>query len=284
MPLGMDFQRSAGVSRVLLVALLGLAVTPMLALRLGPGFGQAAPAPTSVPGAAASTGSKTAKAAQPSPASKRTKTAHRAKAKVAETARMPERPPDPPPPDWPANDPAKPASVDWDGRDLSIAATNASLQQILADVSTATGLKLEGSGADQRVYGTFGPAPARDVLSQLLEGSNYNVLMIGDSGQGPSSASTPPPATRPTGSSPTPPASSPAANGEARQGAEDEAPEDAEPADQQDLNLHKPFGAPPSQPGLTRTPQDIMQEMQQRQQQLQQQQQTQPLPGQSPNP
>ncbi len=278
MPLGMDFQRSAGVSRVLLVALLGLAVTPMLALGLGPGFGQAAPAPTSVPGAAASTGSKTAKAAQPSPASKRTKTAHRAKAKVAETARMPERPPDPPPPDWPANDPAKPASVDWDGRDLSIAATNASLQQILADVSTATGLKLEGIGADQRVYGTFGPAPARDVLSQLLEGSNYNVLMIGDSGQGT------PRRLVLTSKSAHASASSPAANGEARQGAEDEAPEDAEPADQQDLNLHKPFGAPPSQPGLTRTPQDIMQEMQQRQQQLQQQQQTQPLPGQSPNP
>jgi len=27
-------------------------------------------------------------------------------------------------------------------------------------------------------------APARDVLSELLDGSGYNVLMIGDQGQG----------------------------------------------------------------------------------------------------
>jgi hypothetical protein len=63
-------------------------------------------------------------------------------------------------------------------------ATNSSLQQILSDVSTATGVKVEGTPGDQRVYGSYGPAPARDVLSQLLDGSGYNVLMIGDQGEG----------------------------------------------------------------------------------------------------
>ncbi len=44
--------------------------------------------------------------------------------------------------------------------------------------------KLEGMDQDQRIFGTYGPGPARDVLSQLLDGSGYNVLMIGDRGQG----------------------------------------------------------------------------------------------------
>ncbi len=39
-------------------------------------------------------------------------------------------------------------------------------------------------GQDQRIFGAYGPGPARDVLSQLLDGSGYNVLMIGDQGQG----------------------------------------------------------------------------------------------------
>jgi hypothetical protein len=74
--------------------------------------------------------------------------------------------------------------VNWNGRELSISAKNSSLSQILADVSTATGLKVEGQSGDQRVYGIYGPATARDVLNQLLDGSDYNILMIGDSGEG----------------------------------------------------------------------------------------------------
>ena len=31
---------------------------------------------------------------------------------------------------------------------------------------------------------SYGPGPARDVLSQLLQGSGYNVVLIGDQGQG----------------------------------------------------------------------------------------------------
>jgi hypothetical protein len=43
---------------------------------------------------------------------------------------------------------------------------------------------IDGLGADQRVFGDFGPGPVRDILSQLLLGSGYNVLMSGDLGQG----------------------------------------------------------------------------------------------------
>ena len=44
--------------------------------------------------------------------------------------------------------------------------------------------KVEGLSQDQRVFGSFGPGDPRDVLSQLLEGSGYNVLMLGGQGDG----------------------------------------------------------------------------------------------------
>jgi hypothetical protein len=52
------------------------------------------------------------------------------------------------------------------------------------EVATTTGATVEGLGDDQRVFGAYGPGPARDVLSQLLHGTGYNVVMVGDQGQG----------------------------------------------------------------------------------------------------
>jgi hypothetical protein len=72
----------------------------------------------------------------------------------------------------------------FDSRGLLIVASNSSLAQILKDVSLDTGAKVEGMDADQRVFGTYGPGPARDVISQLLDGSGYDVLLVGDRGQG----------------------------------------------------------------------------------------------------
>jgi hypothetical protein len=94
------------------------------------------------------------------------------------------KPPEPELPKWPANEKPVPATVTWDSQGLRIDAANSSLAQILQDVATATGATVEGFNADQRVFGAFGPGPARDVLCQLLQGSGYNVLLIGDQGQG----------------------------------------------------------------------------------------------------
>jgi hypothetical protein len=94
------------------------------------------------------------------------------------------KPPEPELPKWPANEKPSTASVTWDSQGLRIDAANSSLAQILQDVATATGAKVEGFDSDQRVFGAFGPGPARDVLCQLLQGSGYNVLLIGDQGQG----------------------------------------------------------------------------------------------------
>jgi hypothetical protein len=87
-------------------------------------------------------------------------------------------------PKWPSNEKPFPASVTWDKQGLRIDAANSSLAQILEDVATATGAKVEGFDADQRIFGVYGPGQARDVLSQLLLGSGYNVMMVGDQGQG----------------------------------------------------------------------------------------------------
>lgn len=89
-----------------------------------------------------------------------------------------------PDPAWPANAAATPAVVQWDSHGLQISAKNASLREILTEVSSRTGATLEGMGADERVFGEYGPGPAKEVLAQVLNGSAYNVMLIGDQGQG----------------------------------------------------------------------------------------------------
>jgi len=164
---------------------------------------------------------------------------------------VPVTPPEPEKPNWPAFDHPAQASVVWDSHGLKIDATNSSLQQILKDVATATGVKVDGMSSDQRVFGTYGPGQARDVLSQLLQGSGYNVIMIGDQGQG-----TPRQILLSTRQS------SGQANSEDDDADEPPAPQEPE----QPVRPAFPPGTPP------RSPQQIMQEMQQRQQQIQQQQ------------
>ena len=179
-------------------------------------------------------------------------------------------PPPPPMPDWPVNAKPNPASVVWDATGLHITASNSSLRQILSEVSTETGTKVEGMGADQRIYGQYGPGQARDVLSQLLQGSGYNVLLAGDLGKG---------APREIVLSPrqSGPSSQPA-NGMNRpqQDQDEDVPEQPEDPPQppaqnpQTQNGPRPGFGPN---GPIRTPQQVMEEMQQRQLQQQQQQQ-----------
>ena len=200
--------------------------------------------------------------------------AHRpAKKEKPSPALVAQTPPPPPMPDWPVNDKPHPASVVWDATGLRINASNSSLQQILKEVATETGAKVEGPVPDQRVYGDFGPGQARDVLSQLLQGSGYNILLAGDVGQG---------APREIVLSPRQASASNSPNGMNRpqQDPDEDIPE--QPEDQpnqpapgsQIQNIRPGFG--PN--GPIRTPQQVMEEMQQRQlqqQQLQQQQQQQ---------
>jgi hypothetical protein len=199
--------------------------------------------------------------------------------KGAQVEAAPEPVPEPAKPEaphWPVNENPGQPSVTWDAQGLKIAATNSSLKQILNDVSNATGAKVEGLGADQRVFGDFGPGQAKDVLSQLLVGSGYNVLMIGDQGEG-----TPRQivlSTRHAGK--TAGAESPPQQPEQDIQQDDdsvEQPEPEVPFPAPQINNRPPnLQAPGGPPEGGRTPQQVLQELQQRQQQMQDQQQIAP--------
>ncbi len=70
------------------------------------------------------------------------------------------------------------AHVHWSGGKLTIAADNSSLRQILSDVASQTGMKLTGNVEDERVFGNYGPAPAAQVLTALMDGTSVNLLIV----------------------------------------------------------------------------------------------------------
>jgi hypothetical protein len=147
--------------------------------------------------------------------------------------------------------------------------------QILKDVQTATGAEVQGMATDQRVFGAYGPGLAREVLSQLLQGSGYNVLMIGDLGKG---------APRQIVLSARDAGSAKGAGDKGAAGSGDDDTAEAEPEEQpQQQPVAQPVQPGFGPGGLPRSPQQIMQEMQQRQQQLNQQQGQPPPPQPPPN-
>jgi hypothetical protein len=77
--------------------------------------------------------------------------------------------------------PAHRAQVTFTGGRLSIIADNSSLNQILREISTLTGMKITGGVNDERVYGTYGPGDASTILASLLGGTGSNMLLIFDS-------------------------------------------------------------------------------------------------------
>ncbi|MGO9324939.1 MAG: hypothetical protein ACLP07_10295 [Terracidiphilus sp.] len=189
------------------------------------------------------------------------KHAHPHKKPVAATpAPQPSPPPAPvapPPPNWPANDLPGAASVVFDSRGLLVVASNSSLEQILKEVSLETGVKVEGMDADQRVFGTYGPGPSRDVISQLLDGSGYDVLMIGDRGEGTPRRIV---LTERSGSA----TKSVANNTPAPPNNEDTDADQTAPEPQVEQEPPQPIQNGAAPPVPVRTPQQIMQEIQER--------------------
>lgn len=222
--------------------------------------GSAQPAPAGAQGARAN--AATANGARPAPQSAAGASQDQTAAAIPAQPELPK---------WPVNEtPAKP-SVTWDSHGLRIEANNASLRDILKEVSTDTGAKVEGLGTDERVFGEYGPGSARDVISQLLHGSSYNVLMIGEQGEG-----TPRQIVLSARKAPGP------ANANRQtpeQPDEDFVPDEPQAEDQPIqpplINGRGPMMPPQGPPGAPRTPQQILQELQQRQQQIMEQQQQQ---------
>ena len=168
---------------------------------------------------------------------------------------------------------------------LTIVAPNSTLGDILRSVRKHTAAEIEiPSTANERVVTHLGPAPARDVVAELLNGSHFNYILLGSpedakllvrvvlvAKPGPDN----PPPTPPDGSAAqATPAANPAADA-----ADAEAPDDTpdESADQGTAETEPAPAVAPDQPGV-KTPQQMLQEMQQRQLQMQQQQQQQTGP------
>ena len=76
--------------------------------------------------------------------------------------------------------PAQPPQVHYSWGQLTIVAENSTLADILVAVRTQTGAAVEvPPSATERVVAHLGPAPARDVLTALLNGTHFNYVMIG---------------------------------------------------------------------------------------------------------
>ncbi len=60
---------------------------------------------------------------------------------------------------------------------LTVSASNASLNGLIREIARQTGMKVTGSVAEDRVFGTYGPADPQRVLATLLDGTGSNILI-----------------------------------------------------------------------------------------------------------
>ena len=182
--------------------------------------------------------------------------------------------------------PAVAPQVSYESGLLTIDAPNSTLGDILRGVRKHTSADIEiPSNASERVATHLGPAPPREVMAELLNGSHFNYILLGSpqdanalvrvvlvAKTGPDNPAPPTPgATAAAGTgAPAPPVANAAEQPEA-DAAEENNTDDS--ADQSAAEAEQ--APPPDQPGV-KTPQQLLQEMQQRQLMMQQQQATQP--------
>ena len=74
--------------------------------------------------------------------------------------------------------PSQRATVSYTNGQLSIVATNSSLNQILRDISRAAGITITGGVSEERVFGNYGPGTPAEVLNDLLDGTDSNMLYV----------------------------------------------------------------------------------------------------------
>ena len=168
--------------------------------------------------------------------------------------------------------PAQEAKIVFDNNRLSIHDENSSLAGILHQVASSSGMKVEGLGGDERVFGTFGPGAPRDVIADLLNGTAYNVALIGDLDNGAPRELILTPATHGAAA----PAAAPQANSD---DANDQESQEVPPTPPPDVP-QPPTTQTPGTPGV-RTPQQLFEQLQ-RMRQGQGQGQQQPVQQDSP--
>ncbi|HTR67388.1 MAG TPA: AMIN domain-containing protein [Terriglobales bacterium] len=72
-------------------------------------------------------------------------------------------------------------NVDFHDGKLKIVADHATLAAVLNEVHRRTGaqITIPAGGGMEQVFVSLGPAPAREVLAALLDGSHFNFIMVG---------------------------------------------------------------------------------------------------------
>lgn len=191
-----------------------------------------------------------------------------------------------------------PPQVSFHDNQLTIVAPNSTLGDILRAVRKQTGADIDVPSAPEHVVTHLGPGPARDVLSDLLNGSRFNYVLLGSPGNETvltrvvlvPKATQQAAASNPTAADSQPgaqPGSVPAPEQEAAQDNQDNPDAEATEENNADDNgdqQQQPAEAQqsqnaPEQPNV-KTPQQMLQEMQQRQMMMQGQQQPgQAVPG-----
>jgi hypothetical protein len=188
-------------------------------------------------------------------------------------------PPAPAPPPTPQQLPPSPPQVSYRDGLLTIHARNSTLADILAAVRAQTGATIDmpAQGGSERVFFSQGPAPARDVLAALLQGSAFDYIILG-SLERPGDLQRVLLLPKPTGpettaaAAPTPPA--PAAmnpNPEVDESADEGVPDESEPVPAQPA----PEQVVPTTGPQPKTPEQLLEELRQQQLRMQQQQQQQ---------
>jgi hypothetical protein len=173
--------------------------------------------------------------------------------------------------------PAVAPDVSYQDGLLTIVAPNSTLGDILRGVRKYTSADIDiPATANERVVTRLGPAPAREVMAELLNGSRFNYILLGSPADANAlvrvvlvakTPDTPSPADAAAAASNGAPAQAANAAEAAEAEAADDSPGD-DSVDQSAAEAEQP--APGDQPGV-KTPQQLLQEMQQRQLQMQQQ-------------
>lgn len=189
--------------------------------------------------------------------------------------------------------PAVAPRITYEGGQLTVVAENSTMADIIAGIRNATGIKIETVGGPNgdRVAAKIGPAPARDVLLSLVQGSRYDYVIMGTE-QDPMKVDrvilTPRSAAGAGGSStaaqrpvqPAMPVEVPTEDEDENQGFAPPPVQNGAPVNPQ----QPPGSAVPANPNETKTPEQIMQELKDMEQQRQQQQQQQQQPGEVTRP
>jgi hypothetical protein len=82
----------------------------------------------------------------------------------------------------PSQRPPQHAQVTYANDILTVSADNSSLNQILRQICSITGVKITGGVTDERVFGQYGPAPLSQILAELLDGTGSNILLTHQDG------------------------------------------------------------------------------------------------------